>query len=118
MYIAVTIAALYLGRELFIPFGLAILLSFMLAPLVDKLRHHHVPRIPAVALTVTLAMGLIGVVAVTISSQVVSLAKNLPAYQSTIQEKNSLPQIKRTRWRDYRPRHGSVSGSGQGIIDH
>ena len=103
VYIAVTIAALYLGRELFIPFGLAILLSFMLAPLVDKLRHHHVPRIPAVALTVTLAMGLIGVVAVTISSQVVSLAKNLPAYQSTIQEK--IRSLK-------------SSAPGGGIIDH
>ena len=87
VFIAIAIAALYLGREFFIPFGLAILLSFMLAPLVAKLRCHHVPRIPAIILTVVLAIGLIGGLSVVVGSQVVTLAKNLPSYQFTIQEK-------------------------------
>jgi predicted PurR-regulated permease PerM len=40
----VVVAALYLGREVFIPIVLAILLSFVLAPLVDLLRRVRVPR--------------------------------------------------------------------------
>lgn len=53
--VALTIGALYVGRDILIPFALAILLSFALAPLVVRLRRVGVPRVPAVRLTVTLA---------------------------------------------------------------
>src|SRR6476660_4542560 len=41
---ALIIAALYVGREVFVPIALAILLSFVLAPLIRLLQHIHVPR--------------------------------------------------------------------------
>jgi predicted PurR-regulated permease PerM len=41
---AIIIGALYFGRELFVPIALAILLSFVLAPLVRLLQRCYVPR--------------------------------------------------------------------------
>src|SRR5690606_19485311 len=54
------IAALYFGRELFVPLALAILLSFILTPLVVLLRKFRVPRAAAVLLVVAFAFTLIG----------------------------------------------------------
>jgi predicted PurR-regulated permease PerM len=42
--IAIITAALYFGREVFIPIALAILLSFVLAPLVGLLQRWRIPR--------------------------------------------------------------------------
>lgn len=80
-------AALYLGREIFLPFALAILLSFLLAPLVAILRRYHLPRIPAIIATVLIAFALVlGLLAV-VGGQVVTFADNLPSYQQTMQDK-------------------------------
>jgi predicted PurR-regulated permease PerM len=47
---AMIIAALYFGRDIFVPMALAILLTFVLAPAVHGLQCIHVPRsIAAVA---------------------------------------------------------------------
>ncbi len=51
----IIIAALYFGRELFVPIALAILLSFVLAPLVGALQRWRVPRGLSVAGVVLLA---------------------------------------------------------------
>ncbi|MDQ7762001.1 hypothetical protein CJ027_021455, partial [Xanthomonas sontii] len=56
----VLIAALYLGREVFIPLVLAVLLSFVLAPVVNLLRRLHLGRVPSVIVAVLLALGVIG----------------------------------------------------------
>jgi predicted PurR-regulated permease PerM len=81
------IGGLYFGREIFIPFALAILLGFALTPLVDWLRRLRLPRIAAVILAVSLAFALIGGIAFVVGSQLVQLANNLPSYQSTIRDK-------------------------------
>ena len=44
----VIVSALYLAREVLIPFTLAILLSFVLAPLVEALRRIRVPHVLSV----------------------------------------------------------------------
>lgn len=85
--VLVTIAALYFGRDIFLPFALAILLSFMLAPPVDWLRRLHVPRVAAVVLVVASAVALIGALSILVGSQAVNLAENLPSYQKTMQQK-------------------------------
>jgi predicted PurR-regulated permease PerM len=46
----IIIATLYFGREIFVPIALAILLSFVLAPLVSSLQRVRVPRGLAVTL--------------------------------------------------------------------
>ncbi|CAM2139892.1 AI-2 transport protein TqsA [Pararobbsia alpina] len=90
----IVVCALYFGRTVLIPITLAILLSFLLAPLADWLRSFRLGRIPSViaavvfALLVVLAMGgLIGV-------QIAQLASSLPRYQATIEDKVNTVQEK------------------------
>jgi predicted PurR-regulated permease PerM len=85
---AVVIAALYVGRDVFVPVALAILLSFMLAPLVIWLQRH-IPKTASVAIAVTIAFLVIGAFAYTVASQLTQLAGNLPSYQWNIQTKIS-----------------------------
>jgi predicted PurR-regulated permease PerM len=56
---AIIIATLYFGHEVFVPLALAILLSFVLAPLVSLLPRMRVPRGLAVVSVVILAFMLI-----------------------------------------------------------
>jgi predicted PurR-regulated permease PerM len=78
---------LYFGREIIIPIALAILLSFVLAPLVGLLQRIHVPRGLAVVSVVILAFGLIFAMGSLLATQLTQLAGDLPRYQSTISEK-------------------------------
>jgi len=85
--IVLAIAGLYFGRDIFVPFALAILLSFALAPLVNWFRRWRLPRVAAVLVAVTLAFVLISGIAFVVGRQLVQLANNLPAYQTTITNK-------------------------------
>jgi predicted PurR-regulated permease PerM len=83
----VVIAALYFGREVFVPLALAILLSFVLGPVVLKLRRLNLGRIPAVIVTVLLAFVVIFALGGVIANQATTLAENLTRYQYNIAEK-------------------------------
>jgi predicted PurR-regulated permease PerM len=83
----IIIAMLYFGREIFVPISLAILLSFVLAPLVGILQRIHVPRGLAVVGVVIFAFALIFAMGGLLASQLTQLAGDLPRYQSTISEK-------------------------------
>lgn len=85
--IFLALAALYFGRDIFVPFALAILLAFALAPLVDALRSFKVPRIAAVLLAVSLAVLVIGGVSLLVGGQLVELASSVPSYKQTISTK-------------------------------
>lgn len=85
--LVVMIAALYFGREIFVPLALALILSFALAPAVAWLRRRRVPRIPAVIGVVMLAFVAIFGFGVVVAGQVSQLADNLPRYQYNIQDK-------------------------------
>ena len=52
---AIVIAGLYFGRDLLVPIVLAVLLAFVLAPVVRVLRRFRLPRVPAVLISVLLA---------------------------------------------------------------
>ncbi len=83
----VVVAALYLAREVLVPITLAILLSFVLAPLVALLRRIGLPRVPAVVMAVLVALGVLLLLGGVIGSQVASLADDVPRYVSTIERK-------------------------------
>jgi predicted PurR-regulated permease PerM len=87
LVIVVVVAALYLAREVLIPIALAILLSFVLAPLVDLLRRTRIGRTASVLLATAFAVGVILAIAGMIGTQVASLADDLPYYSSTIERK-------------------------------
>jgi predicted PurR-regulated permease PerM len=85
--IVVVVGALYLGRDILIPLALAILLSFMLAPVVTRLRRLGLGRIPAVlAMVLLLFVALAGLGAI-VANQVVHLADNLPRYEWNLRSK-------------------------------
>ena len=88
----VVVTGLYFAREVMVPITLAVLLSFVLAPLVDLLRRAYLPRVLAVLVSVVLAVGVILALAGLIGLQVASLAGNLPQYASTFQRKAATVQ--------------------------
>lgn len=81
------IAGLYFGRDVLIPITLAVMLSFVLSPLVDLLQRLRLWRAPAVILTVLAALGVLGLVGTLIGSQAASLTADAPQYARTIQGK-------------------------------
>jgi len=83
----VVIAALYLGREVFVPIALAGLLSFVLAPPVGVLQRWYVPRSVAVIVVGLLAFAAIFGLGAVMVSQLNQLADELPRYQATLREK-------------------------------
>lgn len=78
------VAVLYLAKEVLIPLALAVLLSFMLAPLVTQLERRRVPRVPAVVLVVTFTFIVVGVVGYVIATQLVDLAGNVGEYNTRL----------------------------------
>ncbi|WP_158743724.1 AI-2E family transporter [Acidisphaera sp. L21] len=88
----VIVTALYFAREVVMPITLAVLLSFVLAPLVNRLRRIHVPRVVAVMLSVMVALSIILALTGLIGLQIANLAGNLPKYQFTIETKATLVQ--------------------------
>jgi predicted PurR-regulated permease PerM len=84
---AIIVMVLYFGREIIIPIALAILLSFVLAPLVGLLQRVRIPRGLAVVSVVMIAFALIFAMGSLLATQLAQLAGDLPRYQSTISEK-------------------------------
>jgi predicted PurR-regulated permease PerM len=83
----IIITTLYFGREIFVPIALAILLSFVLAPLVGVLQRIRMPRGMAVVSVVIIAFAMIFAMGSLLATQLTQLASDLPRYQSTISEK-------------------------------
>jgi len=84
---AVVVAALYFGRELLVPLVLAVLLAFVLAPVVVMLQRARLGKAPAVLITVALAFTIIAGIGAVVGGQATTLAASLPSYQATIQQK-------------------------------
>lgn len=81
------VAILYFAKEVLIPFALAIMLSFVLTPLVDRLEHWRLGRIPSVGIAVgLLCLAVVGTGWI-VADQMVDVANNLPAYKSNILSK-------------------------------
>jgi len=87
LLVVVVIAALYFAREVLVPISLAILLSFVLAPLVRLLRSWYAPRAIAVGFSILIAFVGIFSLGALMVSQVNQLAGDLPGYQSTLHAK-------------------------------
>jgi predicted PurR-regulated permease PerM len=85
--VVIIVAALFFTREILVPIALAILLSFVLAPLVRRLQRLHFPRTLAVICAVVTAMVVVFSLAAMMMFQVNQLATDLPRYQATLGEK-------------------------------
>lgn len=84
---ALIVAALYLAADILIPIALAVLLTFVLSPIVSRLERWRTGRIPSVLMVVAMVFaGIVGFGAV-VGSQLGNLADNLPTYQHNLQAK-------------------------------
>ncbi|MCX8252960.1 putative PurR-regulated permease PerM (plasmid) [Beijerinckiaceae bacterium RH AL1] len=81
------VAALSLARDALLPITLALILSFLLAPVVEFLRRLRVPRILAVALAVTFSLGVILSVGGIIGVQIAGMSADIPRYATTVERK-------------------------------
>ena len=84
---AVLVAGLYLGREILIPIAIAVLLSFVIGPLVNLLRRMRLPKLPSVVLAVLTTLGIVVSIGTLIGVQVADLAGDVPRYRNTIERK-------------------------------
>lgn len=85
--LALVVAGLFFAREFLLPLALAILISFLLAPLIRRLEHIGLGRVPSVITATVLAFGVIGVVGYLVAGQVIDLANELPGYKSNLGQK-------------------------------
>ncbi|CAN7679097.1 AI-2E family transporter [Paraburkholderia sp. 22099] len=90
----VVVCALYFGRAVLIPITLSVLLSFLLAPLVQTLRRLHMGQLPSIFIAVLFALATLLAVGGLIGAQLVQLAGDLPQYQVAIEQKIETVQEK------------------------
>lgn len=87
LMVAGCIAALYFGRDIFIPLALALVLSFLLSPAVIRLERLRLRRGPSVVLVVVAAFGILTVIGWVVSMQMINVVNALPNYQNNIESK-------------------------------
>jgi len=76
-----------IAQDVFIPIALAMLLTFVLSPIVERLQHWHVPRVAAVVVTVVFAFSVLGGLGWLLASQATTLAADLPQYKHNLTRK-------------------------------
>lgn len=81
---AIFVAALYYGQDMLVPIALAIILAFILAPIVRTLTLLRVPHGLAVTLALGTTVTLIGAGSMVFSNQMLSLAANLDSYKPNL----------------------------------
>jgi predicted PurR-regulated permease PerM len=84
------IAALYFGRELFIPLALAFVLSFLLTPIVSLLEKTRIGRVASVLTVLILSFVLVGGMTWGVARQLVEIMVQLPDYKANLDEKIKL----------------------------
>jgi predicted PurR-regulated permease PerM len=77
----IVVAVLKLAQEVFIPLALAILCTFLLAPMVELLTRWRIKRLLAVIVSLALGLALIVGLGTLVFNQFADLAKELPSYQ-------------------------------------
>jgi predicted PurR-regulated permease PerM len=82
-----TLAILYFAREILVPLALALILAFLLTPVVNLLQRIGIARVPAVIATMLLVTMAIGLAGWAIANQLVEVANQLPRYKQNIDAK-------------------------------
>jgi predicted PurR-regulated permease PerM len=78
------VGALYVARYVLIPFALAVLLTFVLSPMVTRAQRWGLRRGAAVAVAVAISLAGVGGVGWLVASQASGLAADLPSYRENI----------------------------------
>ncbi|REG49949.1 putative PurR-regulated permease PerM [Paraburkholderia sp. BL6669N2] len=81
------VACLYFASAVLIPITLAILLSFLVAPLANALMRLRLGHVASVFAAVVISVSVIGLLGAVIATQLTDLAAGMPRYQATIEQK-------------------------------
>lgn len=85
--VGLVLAGLYFAREFLLPLALAILVSFLLAPIIRRFEKWGVHRVFAVVLSTALAIVVFASLAYVVAGQVIDLASRLPEYKTNLRGK-------------------------------
>jgi predicted PurR-regulated permease PerM len=85
--VGLVVAALYVGRDIFVPLALAVLLTLVLGPVVVWLERRGLKRLVAVLTVTGLAFILIGLAGWAVAAQVTDLLADLPQHRANIRAK-------------------------------
>jgi predicted PurR-regulated permease PerM len=104
--IVVVVGGLYLGRQVLIPFALALVFTFLLTPLVSRLERYRLGRVPAVLVALALGLVLLAALGSVVTTQVVQITRQLPSYKDNLEKK--VESIRGAR-------NGSLSKASAGV---
>ncbi len=85
--LVIVVGALYFARVVFIPLALAVLLTFLLAPLTVRLRRWGLGRVPSSIIVVFFSFIAVGILGGFMTSQLGDLAHKMPEYGENIRQK-------------------------------
>jgi predicted PurR-regulated permease PerM len=85
--VALTIATLYFGRQIFIPLASAVVLSFVLTPVVALVERTRIGRAPAVVVVLVLCFALTAVTGWIAAGQLIEITAHISDYKANLQEK-------------------------------
>jgi predicted PurR-regulated permease PerM/CheY-like chemotaxis protein len=85
--LAFALFCLGIAQDVFIPIASAMLLTFVLSPIVKRLQRWRFPRVVAVVVTVVLAFSVLAALGWLLTSQVTTLANDLPQYRHNLTRK-------------------------------
>ncbi|WP_165073840.1 AI-2E family transporter [Paludisphaera rhizosphaerae] len=83
------VLAMSVAADVFKPLALAILITFLLAPIVSRLERMGLPRVFSVAIVLLVGMAAVGATAYIVGGQFASIARDVPKYTENIQAKVS-----------------------------
>lgn len=81
------VGILYVAKSVIVPLAFAVLLTFILTPVVARIQDAGMSRIPAVLVTVALALAFCVGIAWSVGGQVNRLARELPDHKEKIEKK-------------------------------
>ena len=85
--LVLVVAILYWAQEVLVPIAIAVLLTFILAPVVSALERLHLRRIPSVAVVTALSVAILLGASWIVAWQMSGLANDLPRYRINILNK-------------------------------
>jgi predicted PurR-regulated permease PerM len=85
--VAIILAMLYFGQEVLVPLALAVLFSFLLAPLVARLERLGLGRVLSALLVVLVTLAIIGAIGWTVERRFVQIVDKLPDYRDAVRTK-------------------------------
>src|SRR5580704_6565918 len=84
--IVVVIAGLYFGRQVLIPLALAMVLAFLLTPVVRLLEKCRLGRVPSVAVVLIVCFALASVTAWGVANRLMDIMVHVPDYRANIHQ--------------------------------